>query len=267
MASWWHLRRPLHGFTRIVESSCMGRNVSHCWCVLLLFVVAAALNLEHTHPKVSKSELGGTICCAAVAWTTHMATHSALHVSYHLIKGFAMPQKMTRLAPPAAFHMSRINNIHANMASRPLEGVASHFHLLEKAPQFNVPPNISHHFWFSLPPTIATALEQCPAAFWPLVQRDLRTAWEAIRTATVDGRAQQTAWANWTRCATYCWIDPWMHFIPIALKQTYFIAFARLCDSAAESFMKNGANSKQRTNSGREYVGSGTSEVGETSKH
>jgi hypothetical protein len=32
-------------------STCVGRNVRHCRCVLLLFV-AEALDLEHTRPKV-----------------------------------------------------------------------------------------------------------------------------------------------------------------------------------------------------------------------
>jgi hypothetical protein len=44
-------------------STCVGRNVRHCRCVLLLFFVAAALDLEHSRPKVPKSELGGTIRC------------------------------------------------------------------------------------------------------------------------------------------------------------------------------------------------------------
>jgi hypothetical protein len=34
-------------------STYVGRNLRHCNCVLLLIVVAATLNLEHTHPEVN----------------------------------------------------------------------------------------------------------------------------------------------------------------------------------------------------------------------
>jgi hypothetical protein len=70
----------------------------------------------------------------AVAWTTRMATRSASSVSFRLLKGLAMRQRLTRSAPPAVFHVAGSANILADVASRPVKGVASHFHLLEKTP-------------------------------------------------------------------------------------------------------------------------------------
>jgi hypothetical protein len=68
----------------------------------------------------------------AVAWTKRMATRSASPVSFRLLKGLAMRQRLTRSAPPAVFHVAGIDNILADVASRPMKGVASCFHLLEQ---------------------------------------------------------------------------------------------------------------------------------------
>jgi hypothetical protein len=76
----------------------------------------------------------------AVAWTKRMATRSASPVSFRLLKGLAMRQRLTRSAPPAVFHVAGIDNILADVASRPIKGVASCFHLLEKHPN-SICPN------------------------------------------------------------------------------------------------------------------------------
>jgi hypothetical protein len=65
----------------------------------------------------------------AVAWTTRMATRSSSPVSFRLLKGLAMRQRLTRSAPPAT--------------SRPVNGVASYFHLFEKNQVPCVPMNFS----------------------------------------------------------------------------------------------------------------------------
>jgi hypothetical protein len=69
-------------------------------------------------------------------------------------------------------------------------------------------------------------LDQCPAAFRPLVQRDLHTAWAEIATATVDDTARSAAWRNWSRYSQECHIDPWLRFHSKPSKQTYLLAFA-----------------------------------------
>jgi len=70
----------------------------------------------------------------AVAWTTRMASRSSSPISFRLLKGFAMRQRTTRAAPPAVFHVAGLQNVLADVASRPVPGVAAHFHLLEKSP-------------------------------------------------------------------------------------------------------------------------------------
>jgi hypothetical protein len=70
----------------------------------------------------------------AVAWTTRMATRSASPVSFRLLKGLAMRQRLTRSAPPAVFHVAGSENILADVASRPVKGIAAPFHLLENNP-------------------------------------------------------------------------------------------------------------------------------------
>jgi hypothetical protein len=69
-------------------------------------------------------------------------------------------------------------------------------------------------------------LDQCPAAFRPLVQRDLNAAWAEIATATVDDKARSASWHNWSIYARECQIDPWMRYQSKPSKQTYFLAFA-----------------------------------------
>jgi hypothetical protein len=69
-------------------------------------------------------------------------------------------------------------------------------------------------------------LDQCPAQFRPLVQRDLNAAWAEIATATVDDTARSAAWRNWSRYAQECQIDPWLRLHSKSSQQTYFLAFA-----------------------------------------
>jgi hypothetical protein len=45
-----------------------------------------------------------------------------------------MGQRVTRSAPPMVYHVAGINNILADVASRPIKGLASHFHLMEQSP-------------------------------------------------------------------------------------------------------------------------------------
>ena len=54
----------------------------------------------------------------SVSWTNRMATRSATHTAYRLLRGLAMRQRTTRSAPPAIFHVSGEQNILADTASR-----------------------------------------------------------------------------------------------------------------------------------------------------
>jgi hypothetical protein len=71
---------------------------------------------------------------AAVAWTTRMASRSSSPISFRLLKGFAMRQRSSRSAPPAVFHVAGVENVLADVASRPMPGVPVHFHVLEQSP-------------------------------------------------------------------------------------------------------------------------------------
>jgi hypothetical protein len=87
----------------------------------------------------------------AVAWTTRMATRSETPISFRLLRGLAMRQRQTWSAPPAVFHVAGIQNTLADVASRPLAGVASHFHLLETLPSAMCPQTFLTIFDSSYP--------------------------------------------------------------------------------------------------------------------
>jgi hypothetical protein len=80
-----------------------------------------------------------------------------------------------------------------------MKGVVSCFHLLEKHPNAICPNEFLTLFNSKyVLPQEQPCLDQCPAAFQPLVQRDLHTAWAEIATATVDDTTRSTAWRDWS---------------------------------------------------------------------
>ena len=101
------------------------------------------------HEAVLETHLGAAMRAAhlvigcdnspAVSWTTRMATRSASPIAYRLLRGLAMRQRVTRSAPPTVYHVAGINNILADVASRPINSVASHFHLMETMPHTMCP--------------------------------------------------------------------------------------------------------------------------------
>jgi hypothetical protein len=109
--------------------------------VLLQEAVLEA-HLGPNHMSLAQTAIG---CdnSPAVSWATRMATRSASPISFCLLCGLAMRQRLTKSAPPAVFHVAGVENILADVAPRPVKGVASHFHLLEKTPSPCVPMNFS----------------------------------------------------------------------------------------------------------------------------
>jgi hypothetical protein len=105
-----------------------------------------------------------------------MATRSESPVAYRLIKGLAMRQRIARAAPPTVFHVSGVNNILADVASRPVPGVASHFHLLEKSPNSMCPQTFLTIFdaRYPLPQRRYWTNVQPPSALWYNVISTLR---------------------------------------------------------------------------------------------
>jgi hypothetical protein len=101
----------------------------------------------------------------AVAWT-----------KFRLLRGLAMRQRLTKLAPPAIFHVAGVQNILADVASRPVQGVASHFHLLETAPAAMCPDSFLtlYNSNYPLPQKQHWTNVQPPSDLWSSVILTLR---------------------------------------------------------------------------------------------
>jgi hypothetical protein len=128
----------------------------------------------------------------AVAWTTRMATHSASPISFRLLRGLAMRQRLTKSAPPAIFHVAGVQNTLADVASRPVHGVASHFHLLEKTPSAMCPTSFLtlYNSNYPLPQQQPWNNVQPPSDLWSSVILTLRGQRLPLRqwTTTLDQR-------------------------------------------------------------------------------
>jgi hypothetical protein len=113
---------------------------------------------------------------AAVGWTARMASRSASPISFRLLKGFAMRQRTTRSAPPAVFHVAGVQNVLADVASRPQPGVEDHFHLLEYSPGDMFPETflILFNSSYPLPQRQLWHNVQPPAEIWSNVISTLR---------------------------------------------------------------------------------------------
>jgi len=81
-----------------------------------------------------------------VAWLTRMASHSGLPILFRLLRGLTMRQRIKRSAATAVFHVAGLQNVLADVASRPVTGVASHFHLFKRDPNAMCPQSFLTHF-------------------------------------------------------------------------------------------------------------------------
>jgi hypothetical protein len=104
----------------------------------------------------------------ADACTYGMASRSASPVSYQLLRGLAMRQRLTRSAPPAVFHIAGVQNTMADVASRAVKKVATPFHLLDKSPSAMCPETFLTLFnsTYPLPQTLPWTNVQPPSALW-----------------------------------------------------------------------------------------------------
>jgi hypothetical protein len=148
----------------------------------------------------------------SVAWTLRMATRSTSPISFCLLRGLAMQQRITKSAPPAIFDVAGIQNVLA------VKGGASHFH---QSPRAMCPAEFLTHY----------------NSFYPLPQKQRWTnvqlhsdLWSSV-ILTLCGQqlplqARSTAWIHWTHYACKCRIDPWMQYHSKQSQQTYCIAFA-----------------------------------------
>jgi hypothetical protein len=111
-----------------------------------------------------------------VAWFTRMASRSGSPISFRLLRGLAMPQRVNRSAPTALFHVAGLQNILADVASRPVTGVASRYHLYERDPNAMCPQSFLTHFntSYPLPQQQPWLSVQPPSALWLKVISTLR---------------------------------------------------------------------------------------------
>jgi hypothetical protein len=80
----------------------------------------------------------------ALSSTNRMGTRSDSPISFRLLRGLAMRQRLNRSAPPAVFHVAGIDNILADVASRPPSRSCIPFALDGKIPMGHVSTHFSH---------------------------------------------------------------------------------------------------------------------------
>jgi hypothetical protein len=151
------------------------------------------------HEVVLESHLGNNMTAAhlvigcnnspAVSWTTQMASRSATPIAYRLFRGLTMRQQVTSSALPSVYHVAGINNVLANVTSRPAHGVASHFHLMERLPQTMCPKTFLTIFnsAYPLPQKQPWRSVQPNFGLWSSIA--FNAAWASIESGTVDGEA------------------------------------------------------------------------------
>jgi hypothetical protein len=123
----------------------------------------------------------------AAAWTSCMASRSASPVSYRLLWGLAMRQRLTRSAPPAEFQIAGVQNTMADVASQAVKGVATPFHLLDQSPSAMCPETFLTLFnsTYPLPQTLPWTNVQPPSALWSNVILMLRGQRLPLRQWTI----------------------------------------------------------------------------------
>jgi hypothetical protein len=181
----WQVQWPKDITTAVVsDSNPSGRltnsDLEMAWVLLHEAVLEAQLGQAMAGTQIAI----GSDNSPAVAWTTWMATQSTSTVSFHLVKGFAMRQRHTHSASPAVYHVAGTTNKLADVASRKLAGVATHFHLLENMPGTMCPDTFL---------TLFTNVQQ-PSALWSNAISTLRGQRLELRqwTTKLDARPGQT---------------------------------------------------------------------------
>jgi hypothetical protein len=142
----------------------------------------------HLGPAMKGTQIAiGCDNSPAVAWSTRMASRSTSPIAYRLLKGLAMRQRCNRSAPPAVYHVAGVTNTLADVASRPLAGVAAHFHLLSSSPTDMCPQTFLTLFdsMYPLPQKRPWNNVQPPSGLWYNVISTLRGQRLALRQWTM----------------------------------------------------------------------------------
>jgi hypothetical protein len=133
----------------------------------------------------------------AVAWTTRMASRSASPISFRLLRGLAMRQRITKSAPPALFHVTGVQNTLADVASRPIKGITVPFHVEDSPPNSVCPSEFLTFFdsHYALPQKRPWSNVLPPSDLWSNVistLRGQRLPLRQWRTTTHDQRPGPT---------------------------------------------------------------------------
>jgi hypothetical protein len=136
----WHVQWPADVTAALVsDTNPQGTITNSDLEVAGVLLQEAVLEAELGSAMAGKHIVIGSDNSPAVAWTTRMATRSASPIAYWLLQGLAMRQRVTQSALPTVYHVAGILNKLADVASRPVKGVASHFPLMEKLPHTMCP--------------------------------------------------------------------------------------------------------------------------------
>jgi hypothetical protein len=133
------------------------------------------------HETALKADIGSAMRAATFCRLSHGPPpewqHGA-HPLYPTICGEVLPCNNERLdrPPPGVYHVAGITNVLADVASRPLAGVASHFYLLEKLPSAMCPQTFLTKFTllYPLPQKRPWRNVQPPSDLWSSMISTLR---------------------------------------------------------------------------------------------
>jgi hypothetical protein len=184
----WRIQWPQDITTDVVSDSNPTGRITNSDLEMAGVLLQEAVLEKHLGPAMIGAHTAiGSDNSPAVAWTTRMATRSASPISYHLLKGFAMRQRVTRSAPPSVYHVAGITNVLADVASRPLKGVSDRFHLMEATPHVMCPNTFLTLFdaSYPLPQKRPWTNVQPPSVLWSNVISTLRGQLLEMRQWTI----------------------------------------------------------------------------------
>jgi len=173
----WQVQWPSDITNDVVSDANPNGRLTNSDLELAAVVLQEAILEARLGPSIAGTQAAiGSDNTPTVAWSTRMASRSGSPISFRLLRGKAMRQRTNRSAPTAVFHVAGMENILANVASRPDTGIASHYHMFEHDPNAMCPKDFLTHFTTSYPlPQQRPWLNvQPPSGLWSNVISTLR---------------------------------------------------------------------------------------------
>ena len=188
----WRVQWPKDITNSVISESNPKGTITNSDLEMAGVVLQEAVLGAHLGPAMRGAQVAiGCDNSPAVAWTTRMASRSTSPIAFRLLKGLAMRQRCTRSAPPAIYHVAGVTNTLADVASRPLPGIAAPFHLLSPSPSDMCPTDFLTQFdsLFPLPQARRWRNAQPPSGPWSNVTSTLRGQRLALRQWTTKADA------------------------------------------------------------------------------